>query len=129
MLLPQSRQFLWPTTPLKDCGSYPHRLDGAYEKKSYFYQCRPMPLLSSITRHWFLGASYDCPRQVPGAWSHHQRLRMAGFRCKSVAFYRLAVSMSRNSACVPRGGLAPPSAHRWGFCSLNYRGGPYRRRP
>ena len=32
-----------------------------------------------LTRHWVLGASYDCPRQVHGAWSHHQLGRLDFF--------------------------------------------------
>lgn len=50
-----------------------------------------------LTRHWVLGASYDCPRQVPGAWSHHPHWR-CGICCRSVAFDYPAANMSRNSA-------------------------------
>ena len=32
-----------------------------------------------LTRHWVLGASYDCPRLVHCARSHNQLLRAAGF--------------------------------------------------
>lgn len=61
-----------------------------------------------LTRHWVLGASYDCPRQVPGAWSHHPHWR-CGICCRSVAFDYPAANMSRNSAFDPLGGFAPPS--------------------
>lgn len=71
-----------------------------------------------LTRHWVLGASYDCPRLVPCARSHNQRLRMAGFRCKSVAFYRLAVSMSRNSAVFCREDSHSPSCPGMGGTAL-----------
>ena len=52
-----------------------------------------------LTRHWVLGASYDCPRQVPGAWSHHPHWR-CGICCRSVAFDYSAANMSRNSAVL-----------------------------
>ena len=70
-----------------------------------------------LTRHWDLGASYDCPRQVPGAWSHHPHWR-CGICCRSVAFDYPAANMSRNSAVFRREDSHSPSCPGMGGTAL-----------
>ena len=116
------RQFLWPTTPLKDCGSYPHRLSGVshaghYEQISIVYVIWQIPLsFSFLLVTCFLGQVTIVPAwfPVPG-----HTTSSGGWICrKSVAFYYLAAIMSRNSAVFRREDSHSPSCPGMGGTAL-----------
>lgn len=81
---PKNLQFLWPTTSLKDCGSYPHRLSGVsiagpYEQISIVYVVWQIPLsFSFLLVTGFSGPVTIVPARfpVPG---HTTRIGDAGF--------------------------------------------------
>lgn len=132
-------------------GSYPHRLNGInYEQIPLicgmadaivvFYSVNAIVVRGSLPGYadWTAPALraagfLDVPNLITGA-RDSSLLPSAtptepSHRSTGNLLCRGNVNNVKELCCVPRGGLAPPSAHRWGFCSLNYRGGPHRERP
>ena len=81
-----------------------------------------------LTRHWVLGASYDCPRLVHCARSHNQLGRLD---LSQVCSLLLSCSHHVKELCcfAPVSGLALAIFPLPGVLLLNYTGGPYLRRP
>ena len=108
---PKNRQFLWPTTSLKDCGSYPHRLSGVsiagpYEQISIVYVVWQIPLsFSFLLVTGFSGPVTIVPARfpVPG---HTTRIGDAGFVAGLSPSTILLPTCQGTLLFVPQGGLA-----------------------
>ena len=108
---PKNRQFLWPTTSLKDCGSYPHRLSGVpiagpYEQISIVYVVWQIPMsFSFLLVTGFSGPVTIVPARfpVPG---HTTRIGDAGFVAGLSPSTILLPTCQGTLLFVPQGGLA-----------------------
>lgn len=133
-LLPQNRQFLWPTTSLKDCGSYPHRLSGVsiagpYEQISIVYVVWQIPLsFSFLLVTGFSGPVTIVPARfpVPG---HTTRIGDAGFVAGLSPSTILLPTCQGTLLCSAGRTRTLHLARAWAALLLCYCGGPHRERP
>lgn len=128
------RQFLWPTTPLKDCGSYPHRLSGVsiagpYEQISIVYVVWQIPLsFSFLLVTGFSGPVTIVPARfpVPG---HTTRIGDAGFVAGLSPSTILLPTCQGTLLCSAGRTRTLHLARAWAALLLCYCGGPHRERP
>lgn len=128
------RQFLWPTTSLKDCGSYPHRLSGVpiagpYEQISIVYVVWQIPLsFSFLLVTGFSGPVTIVPARfpVPG---HTTRIGDAGFVAGLSPSTILLPTCQGTLLCSAGRTRTLHLARAWAALLLCYCGGPHRERP
>ena len=131
---PKNRQFLWPTTSLKDCGSYPHRLSGVpiagpYEQISIVYVVWQIPLsFSFLLVTGFSGPVTIVPARfpVPG---HTTRIGDAGFVAGLSPSTILLPTCQGTLLCSAGRTRTLHLARAWAALLLCYCGGPHRERP